>query len=122
MTSTPAPARRRLSVWAWVAIGVAVVAAGLAAVLVLAGGIVGAGATTAADAGQDARDRDKALTVADPAGSKACDLLGLHLTGVGTSFDSALEAAATATTAAIRDATTPDTMRTACVDAGANMS
>jgi hypothetical protein len=88
-------------------------------VALIAGGIVsfGAGASNRTDI-----ERDKALQASDHYGATACDRLDMFLAGGLGQFDDAKQWAEGAKTEAIRNAQDPETMRKACVDAGANMS
>ena len=93
----------------------------LAAVVValIAGGIIsyGSGASNRADI-----ERDKALQAADHYGGTACNRLDMFLAGGMGRFEDAKQWAEGAKTEAIRTARDTETMRKACVDAGANMS
>lgn len=118
---TRKPTSRRLPWWA-------ILLMALVAVAVIVGGTIAAIALGIASTGahaqfveQDAPARDKALQVADPDGGDACNYLDMSLSGIAT-YEQAAELAATATTPAIRAATTARQMYDACVTAGANMS
>ncbi|MCY1144209.1 hypothetical protein OWR29_39980 [Actinoplanes sp. Pm04-4] len=88
-------------------------------VALIAGGIVsfGAGASNST-----AIERDKALQAADHYGGTACSFLDAFLAGGMGRFEDAKQRADEAKTEAIRNAPNAETMRQACVDAGADMS
>lgn len=112
--------RRRIPVWGWVVLALAVLAAlVIAPIVVITGGIFGYQAATAVV--ETAADRDKKLTAADPDGGKACDLLDMANSGVGSTA-AAITQASTAKTDGIRAANSPDALYEACTAAGANMS
>jgi len=111
-------AGRRIPVWVWIVGSLATAAVLLVAGLMVAGVIrFGVASNTV----HDDQQRDKAFTAADPAGSKACDWLDMHLHGIAT-WQQAKDAAAESTTVGVRDATSPRQMYDACAAAGANMS
>ncbi|GLY08220.1 hypothetical protein [Actinoplanes sp. NBRC 101535] len=120
MTTPPAQNRllpRPLLIALWILAGL-----GLAAVSILVltvAGIVGSGAAATLDP-DDKVARDQTFTAADPNGSAACDWLDMAAHGIADEAQ-AWELATTATTPAIRDATTAAELRAACVAAGANM-
>ena len=88
-------------------------------VALIAGGIVSFGAGAG---NSTAIDRDKALQAADHYGGTACNFLDAFLAGGVGRFEDAKQWADQAKTEAIRTAADAETMRQACVDAGANMS
>lgn len=114
----PVPARRRVPVWVWVVSGL-VVGTVLLVVGLIAAGIIALG-VAGSQVGDD-QQRDKEFTAADPAGSSACHWLDMYLHGIAT-WQQTKDTAAQATTAGVRDATTPRQMYDACVAAGSNQS
>jgi hypothetical protein len=99
-------------------IGALVVAAAIVIALIAGGGVsYGSGASNRTDI-----ERDKALQAADHYGSTACDRLDMFLASGHGWFHDAKQWSEGAKTEAIRNARGPETMRKACVDAGAAMS
>lgn len=117
--TTPAAPPRRLTVLHIILIIAVTVVLTVALVLgLIAAGIIGYAQT----GGTSAQDRDRALTATDPAGGRACDRLDNFMALQLGSFTDAQAEAGNALTTAIRNANTPEAMRAACIDSGANMS